>query len=368
MLCRKTQQQTKAKFAESTPSPEPPNGAPFLCCSQCCWLYPSKETAGNTATLLPTKSSSLERSPAAPCRELLTVHQEELSLPPWLPRLKTKQMPRNSWWPPPLFLSHFQRNLRKNSANDRLSIFASTQGTNWQRLCTKTPLYRVDPNAERDIKAARGASNSCLSWNVVQIYQDSYAEVRPPQHLARPEPWLRNLSGPHTQHPVVARSLAAGGCLPWQLRRSQSHIFGECLTLGRGPGILREKPPPLPVKVPFSCFRKEVPSLSPHPLVCLPHRHLIKKPRGIPWIVNPPQPCGGWAWSDGVVSLRFHTRLWSPPPKIPHSHEAQTVEVGAAGKVIVWQRVCFISASKEDEDPLQQRGPSDNGAFVSVVS
>jgi hypothetical protein len=40
---------------------------------------------------------------------------------------------------------------------------------------------------------------------------------------------------------------------------SQSCIFGECFTLGSRPGILKEKPPPLPAKVSLCCFRKEVP-------------------------------------------------------------------------------------------------------------
>ena len=53
--------------------------------------------------------------------------------------------------------------------------------------------------------------------------------------------------------------LAAGGSGLRLLGRSQSCIFGECFTLGNRPGILKERPPPSPAKVSFSCFRKEVP-------------------------------------------------------------------------------------------------------------
>lgn len=59
-------------------------------------------------------------------------------------------------------------------------------------------------------------------------------------------------------HPMPAL-LAAGSSGLRLLGRSQSCIFGECFTLGNGPGILKERPPPSPAKVSLSRFRKEVP-------------------------------------------------------------------------------------------------------------
>ena len=73
----------------------------------------------------------------------------------------------------------------------------------------------------------------------------------PSWHLVNPGP------APHP-HPMPAL-LAAGGSGLRLLGRSQSCIFGECFTLGNRPGILKERPPPSPAKVSFSCFRKEVP-------------------------------------------------------------------------------------------------------------
>lgn len=73
----------------------------------------------------------------------------------------------------------------------------------------------------------------------------------PSWHLANPGPAPR-------PNPMPAL-LAAGGSGLRLLGRSQSCIFGECFTLGNRPGILKERPPPSPAKVSFSCFRKEVP-------------------------------------------------------------------------------------------------------------
>ena len=76
-------------------------------------------------------------------------------------------------------------------------------------------------------------------------------------------PGIRQTPGLHEgpvpcPHPMPA--LLAAGSSGLRLQgRSQSCIFGECFTLGNGPGILKERPPPSSAKASLSCFRKEVP-------------------------------------------------------------------------------------------------------------
>lgn len=113
-------------------------------------------------------------------------------------------------------------------------------------------------------------------------------------------------------HPMPAL-LAADGSGLRLLGCSQSCIFGECFTLGNRPGILKERPPPSPAKVSFSCFRKEVPrkrvsrvaaSFSPQSRhsPAAAHRGTVRGPDG--WS---PQPSSqesksrSWRWTDGVT-------------------------------------------------------------------
>lgn len=177
--------------------------------------------------------------------------------------------------------------------------------------------------------------------------------------------------------------LAAGGSGLRLLGRSQSRIFGECFTLGNRPGIMKERPPPSPAKVSFSCFRKEVPrkerqhsrSLSLYRCSLhspeTAHREPVRRPW---WIAKSPQhwsggsKCRGLRWTDCAP----HSFGKKEPLRASPQNSGTVVRLSPGrqgGRCYVTERGLLHPGIKRGRsgDPWSGRARAHNETFVRAL-
>ena len=182
------------------------------------------------------------------------------SSPLWLHHLQTKQMPCDSCHLPLLSPSQFGGLLAQEFNPGRffcpsLEILAAMTQTRTRchGCCFNKSLFIAS-----DLNEGGGLERESFEL----LSRPTVGQILAPddrwRHRGPGLPGIWRTRPALRPHPMPAL-LAAGGSGLRLLGRSQSCIFGECFTLGNRPGILKERPPPSPAKVSFSCFRKEVP-------------------------------------------------------------------------------------------------------------
>lgn len=171
--------------------------------------------------------------------------QPKKRLPPWLHHLPTKQMLREA----AVYLHSFRVHLRPACSGSQprrlfLSIFGKPDSHDTDvhhdamaAPSTKSLFIGLDLNEGGDLERERSLKLLSRPDCWPDSSADNVTRGWPSWHLANPGPAEGLKPCPHPLRPCgVPAPLAAGSS---QLRgRSQSCIFGECFTLGNGPGIL----------------------------------------------------------------------------------------------------------------------------------
>lgn len=123
-------------------------------------------------------------------------------------------------------------------------------------MCSKMPLERVDPNAERDIKAAREASSSCLSWNVVQIQPQDLSRGQASSALGKARALTeRPVRPPHPISRECPLSGSRGLSAQAASRLTKPHIWGMFHT-GKRARHSEGEATTLPCKGPIELLQK----------------------------------------------------------------------------------------------------------------